>query len=74
MSGMARLFSAYIEAIMKAYGLSKKEAYIFAGKRTKGYVDGCIIRNPDALDVLKDMERAAKEVAIDFEGRLRGHV
>ena len=74
MSGMSWLFSTYIEGIMRAYGLNKHEAYIFAGKRSKGFVDGCLIKNDDAHAVVEKMETYAKEGAIDFGHLLRGDI
>lgn len=74
MSGMGWLFSTYIEAIQKAYGMGKGEAYIFAGKRTKGFVDSCPIKNPDAYAVVENMETFAKEGAMEFGDMLRGEV
>jgi hypothetical protein len=72
MSGMGRLFATYIEAVMKAYGLNKHEAYIFAGKRTKGFVDGYLIKNDDAHTVVEDLEQYGREGAMDFGDRLHG--
>lgn len=71
MSGMGWLFSTYIEALQKAYGIGRHEAYIFAGKRAKGFVDGYLIKNDDAHAVVEKMEIYAKEGAIDFGPMLR---
>jgi hypothetical protein len=72
MSGMGWLFSKYIEAIMKAYGLNRRAAYVFAGKHSKGFVDSCPIKNGDAHTVVEYMERFAKEGSIEFGGMLSG--
>ena len=74
MSGMGWLFSTYIEAIQKAYGMGKGEAYIFAGKRTKGFVDSCPIKDTTAYTVVGYMETFAKEGALEFGDMLRGDV
>jgi hypothetical protein len=74
MSGMAWLFSIYIEALQKAFGLDRHEAYVFAGKRAKGFVDGCLIKNDDAHAVVEAMEMYGKEGAIDFSAELRGEL
>jgi len=71
MSGMGWLFSTYITALQKAYGIGRHEAYIFAGKRSKGFVDGCLIRNDDAHAVVEQMETYAKEGAMEFWDALR---
>jgi hypothetical protein len=74
MSGMGWFFSTYIEGIMKAYGLNQKEAYIYAGKRSKGYIDGYLIKNDDAHAVVELMETYAKDGAVDFGDMLRGTI